>query len=117
MDRKGIARIEELRSLCLDAEVKFVACQMAVDLYVYGKQDFIPEIEEWVGAASFLPRALSADVTTRSFDQECGRQAPLLPNNPGRGIGIAWMNRCVRDPGIVAPRRGGSSVTHGKKGP
>jgi len=62
MDGKGIARIEELRSLCLEAEVKLVACQMTVDLFDYGKEDFIPEIEEWVGAASFLPRALSADV-------------------------------------------------------
>jgi peroxiredoxin family protein len=62
MDNKGIARIEELRSLCIEAEVKLVACQMTVDLFDYGKDDFVPEIEEWVGAASFLPRALSADV-------------------------------------------------------
>lgn len=62
MDNKGIARIEELRELCIEAEVKLVACQMTVDLFEYGKEEFIPEIEEWVGAASFLPRALSADV-------------------------------------------------------
>ncbi|MEA3276979.1 MAG: DsrE/DsrF/DrsH-like family protein [Pseudomonadota bacterium] len=62
MDNKGIARIDELRSLCIEAEVKLVACQMTVDLFDYGKEDFIPEIDEWVGAASFLPRALSADV-------------------------------------------------------
>ena len=35
---------------------------MTVDLFDYGKDQFIPEIEEWVGAASFLPRALQADV-------------------------------------------------------
>jgi peroxiredoxin family protein len=35
---------------------------MTVDLFDYGKEDFIPQIEEWVGAASFLPRALKADV-------------------------------------------------------
>jgi peroxiredoxin family protein len=62
MNKKGIARIEELRELCIEAEVKLVACQMTVDLFDYGKDDFIPEIEEWVGAASFLPRALNADV-------------------------------------------------------
>jgi peroxiredoxin family protein len=62
MDKKGIARIDELRNLCIEAEVKLVACQMTVDLFDYGKEDFIPEIEEWVGAASFLPRALKADV-------------------------------------------------------
>ncbi len=62
MDNKGIARIEELREICIEAEVKLVACQMTVDLFEYGKEEFIPEIDEWVGAASFLPRALSADV-------------------------------------------------------
>lgn len=62
MDNKGIARIDELRDLCIEAEVKLVACQMTVDLFDYAKDDFIPEITEWVGAASFLPRALSADV-------------------------------------------------------
>jgi peroxiredoxin family protein len=62
MDSKGIARIEELRALCIEAEVKLIACQMTVDLFDYGKDEFIPEIEEWVGAASFLPRALKADV-------------------------------------------------------
>ena len=62
MDKKGIATIEELRELCIEAEVKLVACQMTVDLFDYGKQEFISDIEEWVGAASFLPRALKADV-------------------------------------------------------
>jgi peroxiredoxin family protein len=62
MDKKGVARIDELRALCIEAEVKLIACQMTVDLFDYGKEDFIPEIEEWVGAASFLPRAQKADV-------------------------------------------------------
>lgn len=62
MDNKGIASIEQLREMCIEAEVKLVACQMTVDLFDYGKDDFISEIEEWVGAASFLPRAMKADV-------------------------------------------------------
>lgn len=62
MGQKGIAPIEELRSLCIEAEVKLIACQMTVDLFDYRKDEFIAEIEEWVGAASFLPRALKADV-------------------------------------------------------
>jgi len=62
MNRKGIASIEELRELCIEAGVKMVACQMTVDLFDYGKEEFIPEISEWVGAASFLPTALQADV-------------------------------------------------------
>lgn len=62
MASKGVARIEELRALCIEADVKLVACQMTVDLFDYGKDEFIPEVTEWVGAASFLPRALKADV-------------------------------------------------------
>jgi len=62
MQNKGIAGIDELRDLCIEAEVKLVACQMTVDLFEHDKDDFIPEIEEWVGAASFLPRALKADI-------------------------------------------------------
>ena len=62
MHNKGIASIEELRELCIEADVKMVACQMTVDLFDYGKEEFIPEISEWVGAASFLPTALKADV-------------------------------------------------------
>ncbi len=62
MNNKGVASIEELRALCLEADVKLVACQMTVDLFDYRKDEFIPEVTEWVGAASFLPRALKADV-------------------------------------------------------
>ncbi len=62
MDNKGIARITDLLDLCIEAEVKLVACQMTVDLFEYKKEEFIPDIEEWVGAASFLPMALKADV-------------------------------------------------------
>lgn len=62
IDNKGVARIDELRSLCIKADVNLVACQMTVDLFDYSKEEFIPEIEEWVGAASFLPRALKADI-------------------------------------------------------
>lgn len=42
--------------------MKLIACQMTVDLFGYGQDEFISEIEEWVGAARFLPRALKADV-------------------------------------------------------
>jgi peroxiredoxin family protein len=59
---KGVASIEELRSLCIEADVKLIACQMTVDLFGYNKEDFIPEIADWVGAASFLPQAQKSDV-------------------------------------------------------
>ena len=62
LKQKGVASIAELRSACIEADVKLVACQMTVDLFGYHQSDFIPEVTEWVGAASFLPLAGSADV-------------------------------------------------------
>jgi len=59
---KGVASITELRELSLEAEVKLVACQMTVDLFGHKKEDFIDEIEDWVGAATFLPFAQKSDV-------------------------------------------------------
>ena len=63
MRDKGVATIEELRSLCLEADVKLVACQMTVDLFSMDQDEFIPEIQDWIGAASFLPTAHKADVS------------------------------------------------------
>jgi len=60
---KGVAEIGELRSLCLEAGVKMIGCQMTVDLFGYSHGDFIPEVTEYVGAASFLPMARDADVS------------------------------------------------------
>jgi len=63
MANKGVATIEELRELSLEAGVKMIACQMTVDLFGYDIDDFVPEVADWVGAASFLPTAQEADVT------------------------------------------------------
>lgn len=62
MKAKGVASIEELRSLCLEADVKFIACQMTVDLFEFDKSDFIDGIE-FGGATMFLDFAGSADIT------------------------------------------------------
>ncbi len=59
----GVADIEELRQLSLEAGVKMAACQMTVDLFGYDHKDFIPEVEDYIGAASFLPVAQTADVS------------------------------------------------------
>lgn len=60
---KGIASVEELRSLCLEAEVKMVACQMTVDMFGFKQDEFMDEVSDWIGAASFLPVAQQSDVT------------------------------------------------------
>lgn len=61
--QKGVAGIEELRRLAIEGDVRLIACQMTVGLFGYDRADFIPEVSEWVGAASFLPTAANADVT------------------------------------------------------
>ena len=59
----GIATVNELRDLCIEADVKLVACQMTVDLFGWRQDEFIPEISEWAGAATYLTTAQGADVT------------------------------------------------------
>jgi peroxiredoxin family protein len=60
---KGVAEIGELRALCIEAGVNLIGCQMTVDLFGYSRDEFIPEVREYVGAATFLPMAKDADVT------------------------------------------------------
>ena len=60
---KGVASIPELRDLAVEAGVNMIGCQMTVDLFGFTHDDFIPEVKEYVGAASFLPMARDADVS------------------------------------------------------
>ena len=61
MRKKGVASLEELRAACLESDVKFIACQMTVDLFEFEKTDFIEGIE-FGGAATFLKFAGDTDV-------------------------------------------------------
>ena len=60
---KGVAEIGELRGLCIEAGVNLIGCQMTVDLFGFSREDFIPEVKEYCGAATFLPMARDADVS------------------------------------------------------
>ena len=60
---KGVASVEELRQMAIEAGVKLIGCQMTVDLFGFTRDDFIPEVKEYVGAATVLPLARDADVT------------------------------------------------------
>lgn len=59
---KGVASIQELRALSIEAEVKIIGCEMTADLFGYDKAEFIDEVSEWVGAASFLSSAKDANI-------------------------------------------------------
>jgi peroxiredoxin family protein len=60
---KGVAEIAELRALCIEAGVNLIGCQMTVDLFGFAHDEFIPEVKEYCGAATFLPMARDADVS------------------------------------------------------
>jgi peroxiredoxin family protein len=60
---KGVAPVADLRAACIEADVQLIGCQMTVDLFGYSREDFIPEVKEYVGAATFLPMARDADVS------------------------------------------------------
>lgn len=61
MKSKGVASLEELRELCVEAEVKLIACQMTVDLFEFSTSDFIDGIE-YGGAATFFEFAGESDI-------------------------------------------------------
>ena len=62
MKAKGVASLEDLRDLCMEAEVKMIGCQMTVDLFDMSHSDFIDGVE-YGGAATFFEFAGEADIT------------------------------------------------------
>ncbi|MGE5946300.1 MAG: sulfur carrier protein DsrE2 [Betaproteobacteria bacterium] len=61
LKKHGVATLEELRDLCLEADVKFIACQMTVDLFEFDKSEFISDVE-YGGAAMFFGFAGETDI-------------------------------------------------------
>ncbi len=53
MKKNGVATLNELRSICQEFDVKFIACEMTVDLFGYSKDDFIDGVE-FAGAATYF---------------------------------------------------------------
>ena len=61
MQAKGVASVDELRSLCQEADVKLIACQMTVDLFDMDTSEFIDGVE-YGGAATFFEFAGESDI-------------------------------------------------------
>jgi peroxiredoxin family protein len=61
MKAKGIAGVEELRSICLESDVKLIGCQMTIDLFDLRREDLIDGIELG-GASTFLGFAGESDI-------------------------------------------------------
>ncbi len=59
--KKGVASIEELREMALEADVNMIACQMTMDLFEYKLEDMI-EGPVLGGAASWVDVATRSDI-------------------------------------------------------
>ena len=59
--KKGVASIEELREMALEADVNMIACQMTMDLFEYKIEDMI-EGPSLGGAASWVDIATKSDI-------------------------------------------------------
>jgi peroxiredoxin family protein len=59
--KKGVASIEELREMALEADVKMIACQMTMDLFEYTPDDMI-EGPVLGGAATYIETATKSDI-------------------------------------------------------
>ena len=58
---KGVASIEELRDMALEADVNMIACQMTLDLFEMKKEDMIDGVSLG-GAATYMENALKSDI-------------------------------------------------------
>jgi peroxiredoxin family protein len=61
MKDKGVASVADLRSLCQEADVKFIACQMTVDVFGMDSSEFVDGVELG-GASLFLGFAGDTDI-------------------------------------------------------
>lgn len=63
MKTLGMPSLPELLALCRDTEnVRLYACSTTMEMMDVKKEDLIPEVDEIVGAATFLDIAMDADV-------------------------------------------------------
>ena len=59
----GVPSLPELLQMCRDTEnVKIYACSTTMEMMDVKKEELIPEVDEIVGAATFLDIAMDADV-------------------------------------------------------
>jgi peroxiredoxin family protein len=61
MAKKGIASIEDLREMAIEADVRIIACQMTLDLFEYSLDDMIDGIELG-GAATYIECATQSEI-------------------------------------------------------
>ena len=62
MADKGVAPLEELRQTAIDLGVHLLACTTSLDVMEIRREDLIDEVEQVVGAATFVKQAAGSSV-------------------------------------------------------
>ncbi len=60
---KNVTMLPELRQTAIDLGVRLLACQMSMDVMEVAREDLIDEVENPVGAATYVLEAQQADIT------------------------------------------------------
>jgi peroxiredoxin family protein len=63
MKDQGVTSLPELRQMAIELDVKLLACQMSMDVMEITREDLIDEVENVVGAATYVLEAQQADIT------------------------------------------------------
>ncbi len=58
MKDQGVSSLAELREMAIDLGVKFLACDMSMDVMGISREDLIDEVADVVGAATYCGNAL-----------------------------------------------------------
>jgi peroxiredoxin family protein len=62
MKDQGVTSLPELRDMAVELDVKFLACLMSMDVMEISKEDLIDEVEDVVGAATFIAEAQESQI-------------------------------------------------------
>ena len=62
MKDQGVTSLPELRDMAVELDVKFLACLMSMDVMEIEQSDLIDEVNDVVGAATFILDAQQSDI-------------------------------------------------------
>jgi peroxiredoxin family protein len=62
MAQKNVTSLPELRQMAIDLDVKLLACLMSMDVMEIDQDDLIDEVDDVVGAATFILEAQQSEI-------------------------------------------------------
>ena len=60
--KKGVASIGELRAACIESGVKFIGCELTVDLFDFKREDFIDDLVDIITVGDFYHMAAGGPI-------------------------------------------------------